>query len=184
MKSASKYLSLVLRHNPDGIAPMDEHGWVPMAWFCQPDHGSLVPPIVYTEAILAELAAASDKNRFEISETRIRARQGHSVDVNINPVLVSLASLSSVIYHGTAESNVPAILEHGLKTMGRNYVHLSRNIETAKAVGSRHGKPVVLAINAHELALRHGLWEASNGVLLAGSVPAHLIRILNKDGNA
>ena len=41
--------------------------------------------------------------------------------------------------------------QEGLKSMNRQYVHLSETTEDAIKVGKRHGDPVVLAINTQKV---------------------------------
>ena len=43
---------------------------------------------------------------------------------------------------------IDSIMEDGLKPMSRQHVHLSQTEETAMAVGKRHGKPIILCIDA------------------------------------
>jgi len=65
-----------------------------------------------------------------------------------------------------------AILREGLKPGERQQVHLSENEKTARDVGLRHGKPVILRIDAlgmHAQGFR--FYRAENGVWLTGHVP-------------
>jgi putative RNA 2'-phosphotransferase len=68
-------------------------------------------------------------------------------------------------------------MENGIKPMSRQYVHLSRTAEIAENVGKRHGKPVVLCIDAkamHENGTMFYLSE--NKVWLVDYVPKEYIR--------
>jgi putative RNA 2'-phosphotransferase len=106
---------------------------------------------------------------------RIRAAQGHSVPVDLG---LAPAEPPARLYHGTAEGSVAAILSEGLRPMARQQVHLSADPETAVRVGRRHGRPVVLTVEAGAMH-RDGLsvWQADNGVWLADAVPArYLVR--------
>lgn len=168
---ASKYLALILRHNPNNIAPMDENGWVPTEWFHSGDHQSLTPPCALTFAVLCDIVETNTKQRFEFSESKnfIRARQGHSVDVNLE--LQVLNNPPDILFHGTCESAVPEIQRSGLLPMSRRHVHLSGDRETARVVGARHGKPVVLPVLTRGLKIL----QSTNGVFLTEYVPANLI---------
>ncbi|NBZ86930.1 RNA 2'-phosphotransferase [Stagnihabitans tardus] len=163
---ASKWLSFVLRHDPAsaGLA-MDAQGWVeiPALLAATP----LIPDREALEAIVRD----SGKQRFAISEDGgfIRANQGHSVAVDLG--LVPL-SPPEVLYHGTSEASLAAILAEGLRPMERQHVHLSLDAETARQVGGRHGRPVVLAVAAGVLH-RGGqpFYLSENRVWLTGPVP-------------
>lgn len=118
----------------------------------------------------------SDKQRFEISPDlqRIRARQGHSVDVDLalNPT-----APPDTLYHGTVERFLAVILADGLRKMARHHVHLSRDIETAQKVGARRGKAIILTIDAAAMhSDGHVFFVTSNGVWLTDAVPARYLR--------
>ena len=120
---------------------------------------------------LEEVVARNDKKRFAFDETGtlIRAQQGHSapVDLELEP-----ATPPTTLYHGTPEHNLPAILESGLLKMRRHHVHLSPDEATARAVGGRRGRPVVLVVDADEM--HHDGWvfyRSGNGVWLVDHVP-------------
>jgi putative RNA 2'-phosphotransferase len=122
--------------------------------------------------------AQNDKQRFSFdpSSTRIRANQGHStaVDLQLEP-----ATPPDVLYHGTAEKHVAVILAGGLKRMARHHVHLSTTVPTATAVGKRHGRPVVLVVDAAAMS-RDGFtfYCSANGVWLTDHVPPRYLRPL------
>src|SRR5262249_14143906 len=84
-----------------------------------------------------------------------------------------------VLYHGTGHTTADAILRTGLSRMRRHHVHLSATVETATAVGGRHGRPVVLVVDA--AALRQagiGFYRSANGVWWVDSVPPEYLRLL------
>lgn len=169
----SKVLSLWLRHDPAaGGLELDDAGWAPVdAVRAALARRGLDP------ALLESTVAESDKQRFEQSAdgSRIRARQGHSVAVDLEwPV----ADPPPFLYHGTVEAVLPAILAEGLKPMARHHVHLSPDVETASKVGARRGKPVILRIAAQDMA-RSGVQFrlSSNGVWLAEAVPPAFITL-------
>ena len=124
---------------------------------------------------LKEIVATNNKQRFEFSEdmTRIRARQGHSVHVDVE--LVETLP-SDILYHGTGERFLDSILEQGIIKGNRLYVHLSETRETAVNVGKRHGKPVVLVIDAKLMAEDgHKFFLSRNGVWLTDYVDVKYI---------
>lgn len=160
-----KRLAFLLRHDWD--YSFDEHGWRELSDLID-NHG-------YTMDELKEIVASNNKQRFEFSDdmTRIRARQGHSilVDVELEEVLPP-----DILYHGTGECFVDSIMEHGIDKRNRLYVHLSEIIETAVNVGKRHGKPVVLEIDAKQMAEDgHNFYLSRNGVWLTNFVDVKYI---------
>jgi len=169
----SKFLSLVLRHEPEriGIA-LDEAGWtdIDALLAAAAAHG-----MVITRAQLAEVVATSDKQRFALSPdgARIRANQGHSVDVDL---ALAPQSPPARLYHGTVDKFVDSIRERGLVRGERHHVHLSADEATAKKVGERRGAPVVLVVRADDMARAgHVFYCSDNGVWLVEHVPAQFI---------
>ena len=169
----SKFLSLVLRHEPQAAGiTLDENGWVDVDTLLD---GCRRNGVTIDRAALDEIVATSDKKRFAYSEDgkRIRASQGHSVEV-------SLGYAPSVppreLFHGTASRFVGAIRAAGLRRMARHHVHLSPTSETALAVGQRHGQPVILTIQSGEMAAQgHQFFQSENGVWLTDHVPVEFI---------
>lgn len=172
LNSASKFLSLVLRHRPDLIGlSLDAAGWADTAELIRLSQAHR--PL--TRDVIEAVVAASDKQRFSISEDglRIRANQGHSIDVDL---ALEVLTPPERLYHGTATRFVDAIRREGLLRRDRHHVHLSADIDTALRVGARHGKPVVLLIHAAEMvAAGHAFRRSANGVWLADAVPAAFI---------
>jgi putative RNA 2'-phosphotransferase len=166
----SKFLSFVLRHQPDAIGiTLDVEGWanIPELIAAAANNGKELD-----HDLIQAVVITSDKKRFEISEDglRIRAVQGHSTDsVDINYVEKVPPEF---LYHGTATGFMESIRKDGLLPGSRQYVHLSQDETTALAVGRRHGKPVVLKIKAllmHEQGFK--FFQAENGVWLVKFVP-------------
>ncbi|CAA9448764.1 MAG: RNA:NAD 2'-phosphotransferase [uncultured Rubrobacteraceae bacterium] len=120
---------------------------------------------------LEEVVARNDKKRFAFDDsgTLLRAQQGHSasVDLELEP-----APPPAILYHGTPERNVDEILQSGLLKMRRHHVHLSPDEATARVVGARRGRPVVLAVAADEM-YHHGysFYRSGNEVWLVEHVP-------------
>lgn len=170
----SKFLSLVLRHQPELIGlELDANGWT--------DVNELITKAASQKAVLTPdlirtLVRDSDKQRFALSEDgkRIRANQGHSVEVDLG---YAPGQPPSVLFHGTAERNLPSILEKGLVRGARHHVHLSDNRETAMKVGQRHGKPVVLVVESRVMhAQGIPFFQSANGVWLTEHVAARFLR--------
>lgn len=172
-RQLSKFLSLVLRHQPQTIGiKLDEAGWTDVDELLrrlnQHNH-----PI--DRALLEKLVAQSDKQRFALSPDgqRIRANQGHSVQVELG---YSPQTPPERLYHGTAAHNLSAIQAEGLARGKRHHVHLSPDTETAHRVGQRHGKPVVLVVLAGDMARAgHEFFLSDNGVWLTEAVPPQFL---------
>ncbi|MCC8189765.1 MAG: RNA 2'-phosphotransferase [Planctomycetes bacterium] len=171
---ASKFLSFILRHRPDAIGlVLDREGWAAIDALL---HGAAGAGHPLSREDLLEIVAGSDKQRFAISPDgrRIRAVQGHStpaVAIDYPPALPP-----PVLFHGTAERFLSAIRRDGLLPGARQHVHLSPDAATARAVGGRHGRPVVLTIDAAGLHRDGAVFHrAENGVWLCAAVPVAYI---------
>jgi len=175
LTSLSKFLSLVLRHQPEKIGlALDAAGWASVDELL----GKLAAagrPV--SSAQLHEIVTTSDKQRYAFSEDglRIRANQGHSIEVELDLPAVTPPDL---LFHGTASRFCESILRNGLERRNRHHVHMTANPDTAVAVGQRHGTPVVLRIDAHRMAAQGHVFRCSaNGVWLVDSVPAEFIEV-------
>lgn len=173
----SKFLSLVLRHDPGTIGlTLDSQGWIEIDTLLQAMARAGRPT---TRDVVVALVNSPGKKRlvFDDSGQRIRAAQGHSIDVDLG---YAPAIPPSALYHGTADLNLPSILAEGLKPGARHDVHLSIDTETALTVGRRHGKPVVLRVDAEAMTRDgHVFHRADNGVWLTRSVPPRYLEIVN-----
>lgn len=172
----SVFISLILRHKPEtiGIA-LDEHGWANV--------DELIAGINSTGRsididILEDIVKTDKKGRYSFNEdkTLIRANQGHSIPVDVE---LKEQEPPEILYHGTAMRFLDSIMQQGIKPMSRLYVHLSKDIETAVKVGSRHGKAVVLKIDARKMYDNgEKFYLSANGVWLTKYVDKEFIRIL------
>ena len=125
-----------------------------------------------TKAVIREIVSNGTKQRFVLTEDgrRIRANYGHSIPVDLD--LVATVP-PEALFHGTSDRATPSIRRDGLTAQARNFVHLSADPDTAKLVGSRHGRPVVLTIAAGEMAEDDYLFYTTpGGMWLTRSVPA------------
>jgi putative RNA 2'-phosphotransferase len=173
----SKRLSYVLRHAPSSIGiELDDAGWVAIDDLLHALAGAGTP---VSHAELAEVVARNDERRFAVDATgtRIRASQGHSVPVDLGYVA---AEPPGVLFHGTGERNLAAILAEGLRAGNRHAVHLSADVATARRVGARRGRPVVLRVDAAGMAADGAVFTRSaNGVWLVAAVPRRHLRVLD-----
>lgn len=167
-------MSLILRHQPDVIGvELDKNGWLDVEQLIQGINRKGIP---FDFDQLKEVVAENNKKRFAFNEdqTKIRANQGHSVNVDVE---LKSSTPPNTLYHGTVAKFVDAIKENGLIPGSRLHVHLSADVETAQNVGARRGKPIILEVQAlkmHEAGFTFYLSE--NGVWLAESVPPQYIR--------
>ena len=165
----SKFLSLVLRHDPGKAGlTLDSAGWVAVDALLR---GCAAAGCPLSRGELEDVVRGSDKQRFAFSADglRIRANQGHSVEVELDYVPQTPPEL---LFHGTATRFLESIRARGLVKGERHHVHLSADLETARKVGQRHGKPVVLQVRAGEMR-RSGreFFVSANGVWLTEQVP-------------
>lgn len=174
MVKTSKFLSYVLRHKPEAIdLQMDAQGWVSVAELLEKAGGDGQD---LTKEMLFEIVVNDDKQRycFNSDKSRIRASQGHStkVDLNLQPV-----NPPEYLYHGTASRNLDSIRERGLLKGQRHHVHLSLDETTARNVGSRYGKPVILLVESKRM-VRDGFefYQSENKVWLTDGVPPDYIQ--------
>ena len=173
-KNTSKFISLILRHKPETIGiTLDEHGWAGVE--------ELIEGINRTGGhfldmkVLEDIVASDEKQRYSFNEdhTLIRANQGHSIPVDVE---LEKKTPPDVLWHGTGEKFVDSINAQGLIPKSRLYVHLSSDMETAKKVGSRHGRPVICEIDCKRMAQDGYLFfESVNHVWLTKKVPVQYL---------
>lgn len=170
----SKYLAKHLRHQPERLGlQLESGGWVRVDDLLAACAAHRFP---VTRDELERVVAENDKRRYSFDElgTRIRANQGHTVEVDLGLVPVEPPP---VLFHGTVERSADKILAEGLRPMSRHHVHLSSDVETARRVGGRRGRPVVLEIDANAMhAAGHEFYVSENGVWLTDAVPAEFLR--------
>lgn len=164
-----KKLAYLLRH--DTNYTFDSHGWREVC--------NLVKEYGFSQDELTRIVANSTKQRFEFSEDGqyIRARQGHSINVDVE---LKKEDPPEYLYHGTSATLVPKIIEEGLCRMSRQYVHLSADETTAFHVGARRRCPVaILKVSARRMSEDGFLfWISRNNVWLTKMVPPQYISIL------
>lgn len=167
-KEISKYMSLILRHKPEAIGiTLDEHGWANVS--------ELIEGIGKTHSFdreaLERIVAEDGKQRYSFNEdkTLIRANQGHSIQVDVE---LAETLPPDILYHGTGEKFAESIEREGLVHKSRLYVHLSGDVETARNVGKRHGRPVIYMVKSGEMH-KDGIpfYRSVNGVWLVKHVP-------------
>lgn len=174
IKRISKFLSLLLRHQPEKIGlQLDSNGWAVVEELLQKSrkHG-----VRFSIDDLETVVVNNDKKRFTFNDnkTKIRANQGHSlktIDLELKPV-----QPPEFLYHGTVAKFMDAIHDNGLQKMSRQHVHLSTEVETAMKVGSRRGKPIILTVKSGEMQSEgYEFYLSENNVWLTDNVPSEFI---------
>ncbi|RTM05374.1 MAG: RNA 2'-phosphotransferase [Hyphomicrobiales bacterium] len=172
----SKFMSLVLRHAPEqaGLA-LDENGWADLGTLC----AVIEQKFGASPTDVARVVADNPKKRFAIEGDRIRAVQGHSVDIDLG---LAPSTPPALLYHGTKEDFLPAILREGLTSQSRQHVHLSKDIATALIVARRRkGKDVILRIDSEAMAGDGATFFLSdNGVWLTNHVPPRYLHQISE----
>ena len=165
--ATSKKLAYLLRHSK---LP-DPNGWVEVV--------VIVAELSITLDELEQVVANDPKGRFAFSKDRlaVRALYGHSTRVNLE---LKSTPPPSVLYHGTTSKYLPSIMKEGLKPRSRRFVHLSETEKEAIEVGSRHGHPAVLKVDAQAVASQgQHLFLAKRGVWLTESVAPQYLTLTN-----
>jgi putative RNA 2'-phosphotransferase len=170
-------MSLVLRHKPEEASlTLTSDGWCTVSNLLT---GLASKGYKINREELDEVVEDNDKKRFQFSDDgkSIRAVQGHSIEVDLKYEVVIPPG---ILYHGTATRFLDSIKKQGLLKGKRQHVHLSALCDTARTVGSRHGNPIVVPVDAaamHEEGL--SFYLAPNGVWLTDTVPAKYLNLHN-----
>ena len=170
LTKTSKFISLILRHKPETIGiELDEHGWANVH--------ELLKGVNIDMATLEEIVKKDEKERYSFNEdkTKIRANQGHSVNVDVE---LQEKIPPDILYHGTGEKYVDSINRIGLIPKTRLYVHMTEDLVLAKKTGERHGKPVIYEIDAKAMA-KDGIkfYKSINNVWLTKKVDTIYLKI-------
>lgn len=172
----SREIVKALRHKPELYnLTLDDKGYVSIQHILKEFN------ITWNE--LERIVELNDKKRLEFDPIldKIRAAQGHSINIDIDDTLVEITpndnNLDGYLYHGTSVAYLDSILTNGIMKMTRNHVHLSKDRDTAIKVGSRHAiknkedKMIIIVIRFNVLCCHEKVYESSNGVILTRFVP-------------
>ncbi len=172
IKSASKFLSFVLRHCPEDIGiALDANGWADISELIDKSPSQ----IDLSNELIKEVVLTSDKQRFKVSDDglRIRANQGHSVKIDLE---LKPKEPPSKLFHGTATRFINSINKEGLKPGQRQHVHLSTDVDTACKVGQRYGKPIILNVDSGSMFKQgYTFFLSNNNVWLTKHVPSQFL---------
>lgn len=179
----SKFLSLILRHQPEILnLKCEVGGWVDIGLLIENSIKYGRQGTAFNREMINEIVKNCPKQRYAISECgeKIRANQGHSTDVDMQfePVRPP-----QTLLHGTSLENWEKIKFSGIRRMSRQHVHLTEHIDTAAKVGSRHGEVVVtLVINSEKMhADGFKFYKSENNVWLTDNVPVEYIVVFEED---
>jgi putative RNA 2'-phosphotransferase len=170
-----------LRHKPErGGLTLSKEGWaaVPAVLAAFERQG-----VILSRPEFDEIVRTDPKSRYEVEADRIRARYGHSVELEEMP---HPGMPPAALYQGTARRYLPRILDAGLRPMKRQFVHLSPDKATARAVGQRRDQlPVILRVAAHE-AHEAGIqfYPRGKGIWLSDPIPARYLAVLEETQTA
>ena len=174
----SKFLSLILRHSPQIIyLHMDKNGWVNIDEIIQ--NAEKYKNMFLTSDLIKYIVENNNKQRYKISEDgkKIRASQGHSIKIDLE---LENKKPPDILYHGTAGHFLKSIEKDGINPMKRQFVHLSQSKEIALTIGKRHGKPIIICIDAKNMDEDgYKFYLSENNVWLVEKVPVKYIEILH-----
>lgn len=172
LTKTSKFISLILRHKPETIGiTLDKNGWANVDELIK----GVSKKYPIDKDILEEIVRTDEKQRYSFNDdhTKIRANQGHSIQVDVE---LEEVEPPVYLYHGTAEKYAGLIERDGLVPKSRLYVHLSRDVETAINVGKRHGQPVIYLVDSRKMYQQgHKFYCSVNGVWMTNSVPVEFL---------
>jgi putative RNA 2'-phosphotransferase len=153
---------------------MDRQGWVDIQQLI--DNANKYKNLHLDIETVKLVVETNDKQRFIISDDgkKIRANQGHSISIDLG---ITPQTPPDELYHGTATRFINSIKKDGIKPISRQYVHLSKTMEIAETVGKRHGKVIVLHIDAKLMNEEgHMFYLSENNVWLVDFVPKKYIK--------
>ena len=167
----SKFISLVLRHKPDAAnLSLDKYGYARTSELVA---GVKKKYPEFNKDILIKIVETDDKQRYSFKDNSklIRANQGHSFPVDLG---LEAQQPPLLLFHGTSTKYLGSIMEKGIISKSRQYVHLSKDVDTAHTVGLRHGAGTVILVVSAEQMWKDGykFFLSDNGVWLVDEVPA------------
>jgi len=175
-RALSKKMAGLLRHYPERYGlRLDREGWASITGLASALRR--IPGFEWVEERhILEVVERDEKGRYEVRNGRIRARYGHSIQVD--PGYQPLEDPPRTLYHGTLERNLPGILEHGILPMKRRMTHLSLTLEDAvETARRRRGRIVVLEVDTACMSEKGvPLYRAGPRVVVAPRVPPECIR--------
>ena len=166
----SKFISLVLRHKPqEANLVLDKFGYARTSELVA---GVKKKYPEFNKDILIKIVETDEKQRYSFKDNGklIRANQGHSFPVDLG---LEAQQPPQLLFHGTSTKYLDGIMEKGIISKSRQYVHLSKDVDTAHTVGLRHGAGTVILVVSAEQMWKDGykFFLSDNGVWLVDEVP-------------
>jgi putative RNA 2'-phosphotransferase len=175
LNSLSRIIAGALRHFPDKLQlPMDGHGWVEIIQLIQAIGTGRSGFNWLRLHHIQALVATDPRSRYQIDGGMIRAKYGHSIDVNLDDL--PLADADEFFYPVT-EEEADIVLESGIRPIDRKKVHLSTTIAKAVEAGSvRSEHPLILRVDglkARESGVE--IYQASDDVCVTDTIDAEFL---------
>ena len=170
LTNISKFISLVLRHKPqEANLVLDKYGYAKVTELVA---GVKKKYPEFNKEALIEIVETDEKQRYSFKDNGklIRANQGHSFPVDLG---LEAQQPPLLLFHGTSTKYLDSIMKQGIISKSRQYVHLSKDVDTAHTVGLRHGAGTVILIVSAEQMWKDGykFFLSDNGVWLVDEVP-------------
>jgi putative RNA 2'-phosphotransferase len=169
-----RFISGALRHFPDDLGlAMNQHGWVDVDFLVDAMRTRYKWS---SKEKLFSIIESDEKGRYELKGNKIRARYGHSVDVDLDYD----ENTQPELYYGASREEVDILLEKGIRPVKQRYVHLSTSADKAREVAKIHTEdPVLLVINARE-AQNDGvaILSATENIVLSDEIPPQYLSLM------
>ena len=182
--SLSKFLSLLLRHNPALLhLQLDNDGWLS----CNVEElaGKIKESKDRLEWVtvqdIRDVVASDPKGRYEINaQDMIRATYGHSIRLNPLDNPDEAENLPEFVYYAGSNFELDTMLRLGLiprERRDRQYLHLSVEMKDAYSVAKNYTRyPRLIRINTHE-ACESGIKfkQVSKFIVVCEEVPPQFL---------
>ena len=181
INNLSRFISLILRHKPEVInIKLDKHGYANVEELINGINNNKKYTIDFD--LLKQIVDTDNKKRYSFNEdfTKIRANQGHSIDVDVE---LKECKPPKNLYHGSSGKYFDSIIDKNIICKRRLYVQLSKDYDTDYTVGSRNGRPIVFIIDSERMYKDgYKFYLSENNVWLTKHVPKEYINIMiNKE---
>jgi putative RNA 2'-phosphotransferase len=124
---------------------------------------------------LMAMVESDKKDRYQISGKNIRARYGHSVEIDLDFPPNDL----EFVYYGASQEEADMIQEMGIRPVRQRYVHMSSTYEKAVEAASVHTEnPVIFRVDAFA-AMEDGveIMVVNEFIVLSEEIPPQYLEI-------
>ena len=175
MGSLSRIIAGALRHFPDRLGlNMDGHGWVEISLLIDAIGTSRSGFNWLRPHHIKALVETDPRGRYQIDGGMIRAKYGHSIDVELDDLPISE---TDDYYYPVTEEESDIVIEGGIHPVDRKWVHLSNTLAKAIEAGKvRTEIPMILKIDGKQ-AREDGvkIFQASDEVSITDSIDSKYI---------